>query len=315
MGFMTINFDLASASQDYSSSPAATPRPMSGESELAGWAFSYLVDWGSDVFPDALTPTANAHHIIFDTPSPSNHTSIMRDDYTTSFWTVDGRNPSPWQDWQDIVYEMLDLFGLFAVDDVGPASIDITSPLPWNTTLAPQATVTNFGTVIETFDVTCEIDPGAYSSTETVTDLAAGDSIQVTFTPDFTFAMEDTYTVTVFTELPGDMDTSNDTLVALIATYDPGIAEDGSVTPAVFDFGVSTISRGAVSIRFALPTATKVELTVYDALGRLLETVVSKKFSAGNHSIDVQPDLPAGIYFYNIETGVDNATEKVILVD
>lgn len=201
-------------------------------------------------------------------------------------------------------------------NDVGTVSIDITSPLPWNTTLAPLATVTNFGTVMETFDVTCDIEPGGYSSTENVVDLAPGDSVQVTFTPDFTFAMEDTYTVTVYTELGGDMDTSNDTLVALIATYDPGIAEDGSVIPRDFSFSTPTISRGRANITLALPVATTVELTIYDALGRLRSTLVSGRLSAGEHNIDAQFNLPAGVYFYKLNTDAGNKiTEKFIITN
>jgi hypothetical protein len=210
---------------------------------------------------------------------------------------------------------IVEIGGVPDTNDVGPVSIDITSPLPWNTTLPPQATVKNFGNVMETFDVTCEIDPGGYSSTETVTDLAAGDSIQVTFSPDFTFAMEDTYTVTVYTQLGSDMDTSNDTMMAYIETYDPGIAEDGSL-PEVFSSSVSTISKGLVTIQFALPTATRVELTVYDVLGRMRETLVSDTYSAGTHSVDAELNVPAGVYFYRMETGLGiNTNGKIILVD
>jgi len=208
-----------------------------------------------------------------------------------------------------------DNVGLYMSHDVGPISIDIISPLPWNTTIPPEATVKNFGNVMQTFDVTCEIAPGGYSSTETVTDLAAGASIQVTFTPDFTFATEDTYTVTVYTELGTDMDPMNDTLVAYIETYDPGIAEDGSL-PEVFSSSVSSITNGLVTIQFGLPTRTTVELTVYDALGRMRETLVSDTYSAGTHRVDVQLNVPAGVYFYRMETGLGmNTNGKIILVD
>jgi hypothetical protein len=210
---------------------------------------------------------------------------------------------------------VVEIGGAPDTNDVGPISIDIPANVPWNTTLPPQAHVKNFGNVMETFDVTCEIEPGGYSSTDSVIDLAAGDSIQVTFTPDFTFAMEDTYTVTVYTQLGGDMDPMNDTLMAYIETYDPGVAEDGSV-PEVFSSSVSTISKGLVTIQFALPTATRVELTVYDALGRMRETLVSDTYSAGTHSVDAELNMPAGVYFYRMETGLGIDTNgKIILVD
>jgi hypothetical protein len=317
LAWMTANFDLQSVSQDYGGGFPSGWYWFDGQAEIAADSFQTMDDWGSDFFPDHLTPTANGHRVLRDRANPSYYPAILRNDYTSSFWTVDGRQPSPWAEWQDIVYTMLDLFGVFGgdVNDVRPVSIDITSPLPWNTILPPQATVKNLGTVMETFEVTCEIEPGGYSSTDSVIDLAAGDSIQVTFTPDFTFAMEDTYTVTVYTQLSGDMDTSNDTMVAYIETYDPGIAEGGSL-PEVFSSSVSSITKGLVTIQFGLPTTTTVELTVYDALGRMRETLVSDTYSAGTHSVDVQLNLPAGVYFYRMETGLGIDTNgKIILVD
>jgi hypothetical protein len=108
--------------------------------------------------------------------------------------------------------------------DVSTISIDIDSPLPEGTILSPQATVKNFGDNTETFDVTCEIEGGItiYTSTETATDLVPGDSIQVTFSPDFAFETG-LYTVKVYTQLAGDENPVNDTLEKVIETYDPGI--------------------------------------------------------------------------------------------
>lgn len=206
--------------------------------------------------------------------------------------------------------------GVPDTNDVGPISIDIPSDVPWNTTLPPQAHVKNFGNVMETFEVTCEIEPGGYSSTDSVIDLAAGDSIQVTFTPDFTFAMEDTYTVTVYTELGTDMDTSNDTMVALIATYDPGIAEGDWNVPKDFSFTTPAISSGKTNIEFALPVAAHVDLQVYDAMGRLTTNVFSQKFSAGTHTMTFELNLPAGVYFYKLNTDIgENVVKKSVLID
>jgi hypothetical protein len=112
LSWMTTNFDLQSAVQDYNGASGLIPYPVAGAAELSGLGFSFLVDWGSDVFADALTPTANAHQIIQDVAFPSYYPSIVSNDYTTSFWTVDGRNPNPWVDWEQIVYIMLDNFGV-----------------------------------------------------------------------------------------------------------------------------------------------------------------------------------------------------------
>jgi hypothetical protein len=202
-----------------------------------------------------------------------------------------------------------------AVLNVGPVSIDIDSVVPEGTVLSPQATVTNLGTLTETFDVICEIDPGAYSSTQTITDLASGDSIQVTFSPDFTFATG-TYTVTVYTMLPNDEDPANDTLTKVVETYDPGITEGGSDIPRSFAFNVPTINRSKTYIKLALPKATKVDLLVYDAIGRVSEKIVSDRLPAGNHNLHVDLNLPAGVYFYNLKTGSgENVITKLILLE
>jgi hypothetical protein len=197
--------------------------------------------------------------------------------------------------------------------DVGPLSIDLDTIIPIGAH-SPQATVKNFGANTATsFDVTCEIEPGGYSSTETVTDLEPGDSIQLTFTPDFTFE-ENTYTVTVYTDLSGDEYSDNDTLTKeIVAT---GLTENGDAIPEAFLFRAPTISSRYATIQFALPQATTVDLVVYDVLGRKRGTLVSERLSAGFHSINTEFTFPAGIYFYRMETGVgDEVVQKFILVE
>ena len=198
--------------------------------------------------------------------------------------------------------------------DVGTISLDIADTLPEGTTHWPMATVVNYGPETETFDVACEIEPGGYSSSETVTNLAPNDSIQVTFSPDFTFA-SGSYTVTVYTQLAGDENPANDTLEKVIETYDPGIAEGNSDIPDLFSFEAPTISRGKTEIEFALPVATTVDLMVYDAVGRLSKIIVSRGFSAGIHTLHINLDLPAGVYFYKLRTASsENVIKKFLLI-
>jgi hypothetical protein len=103
--------------------------------------------------------------------------------------------------------------------NVSTTSINMPTYVLSNTTLNPKATIRNLGSFSETFDVTCEIEPGGYSSTETITDLAPGTSVQDTFTPSFQF-MSGSYTVTVYTKLTGDIDTGNDTLEKIVSVDD-----------------------------------------------------------------------------------------------
>ena len=122
--------------------------------------------------------------------------------------------------------------------------------------------------------------------------------------------------MTVYTRLGSDEYLANDTLEKVIETYVPGITEESSLIPKDFRFSASTISRGKAHIELALPKATEVDLLVYDVAGRLTETLVSKRLSAGTHSISVSIDLPAGVYFYNLKTtSGKNMVKKFLIVE
>jgi hypothetical protein len=103
--------------------------------------------------------------------------------------------------------------------DVEPISIDVDSLVPGNTKLLPQATVTNCGPHTETFEVTCEIDPGPYASTDTIIDLVPGDTIPITF-PDTCLFETGSYTVKVYTQLRRDVNIANDTLEMVVLVDD-----------------------------------------------------------------------------------------------
>jgi len=202
---------------------------------------------------------------------------------------------------------------LGAMVDAGAISIDMDTLVPQGSVVTPMATVKNYGTDSADFNVTCEINPGAYSSVGPVTDLAPGESIQVSFSPDFTFD-PGSYTVKVYTQLGGDTNPANDTLVKVVNTYDPGVTEGGSI-PKTFAFRAPTITKGRATIEFSLPASTKVDLLVYDAVGRLSRTLISERFAAGTHRIEANLDLATGVYFYNLKTELGTVTKKFLIVE
>jgi hypothetical protein len=203
-------------------------------------------------------------------------------------------------------------FSTSLIVDVGPASINIDTPLPEGIIIAPVATVTNFGNLTDPFDVSCEIEPGGYSSS-TVAYVEPGDSTRVAFSPDFTFATG-SYTVTVYTAVSSDDNPANDTLVKTIETYVPNVDEENFSIPKKLAFTIPTIClHGKTNAELALPTAAHVIFDVYDALGRPVKTIVSERFSAGTHSIPVTVDLPAGVYFYNLKTDIDETIVRKVL--
>jgi photosystem II stability/assembly factor-like uncharacterized protein len=71
----------------------------------------------------------------------------------------------------------------------------------------------------------------------------------------------------------------------------------------------------ATNIRIELPKTAFVRLVVYDALGRLIETLVSKQLSFGIYSIEWDASAyPSGVYFYRLETNEFIDARKMILV-
>jgi zinc protease len=77
-----------------------------------------------------------------------------------------------------------------------------------------------------------------------------------------------------------------------------------------------TVSRDAVRIEFELFYPQKVDVTVYDAAGRLVKTVGSGQFAARSHSLvwnGRAERSPAGVYFVRLQAGGVSRSEKVIL--
>jgi uncharacterized delta-60 repeat protein len=197
--------------------------------------------------------------------------------------------------------------------DVGTISIDIQDTVPEDTTLNPQATVKNLSTMSATFDVTCMINPGAYTSSYMVTDLASGDSIQVTFPDAFMFG-SGSYTVTVYTQLENDGNHDNDTLEKVIETYDPGISEGSSAFPQSFSFFLKTNpAKGKVVFNLLLPEASPIILTIYDVTGKIIDKLSESK-SAGYYQIPWDSKMASGVYFYKFESSWEIEVGKFILV-
>jgi hypothetical protein len=79
----------------------------------------------------------------------------------------------------------------------------------------------------------------------------------------------------------------------------------------------------STTISFSLPSASFVSIIVYDALGRVMSTVVSEELSAGTYSRQWNcADLPSGVYFYRLQARLTSGgqagsyieTKKLILL-
>jgi hypothetical protein len=73
--------------------------------------------------------------------------------------------------------------------------------------------------------------------------------------------------------------------------------------------------REETNVRFALPEATHVRLTIYDMLGRQVHVPVDEKMPAGTHTVPFEAGaLSSGTYVYRLVTEQQQATGKMVLI-
>jgi hypothetical protein len=72
--------------------------------------------------------------------------------------------------------------------------------------------------------------------------------------------------------------------------------------------------RNETMIRFNLARNSHATLTVYDASGRTVATLVDEELAAGNHAPEWKADVPSGIYFYRLQTGDFADMKKMVVV-
>jgi hypothetical protein len=68
-------------------------------------------------------------------------------------------------------------------------------------------------------------------------------------------------------------------------------------------------------IKFQIPKSGFVNLTVFDVLGKEVQTLVNQQLSPGTYSVDFDGStLPSGIYYYRLESGSFTETKKMVLI-
>ncbi|MAT38335.1 MAG: hypothetical protein CL946_01890 [Ectothiorhodospiraceae bacterium] len=72
----------------------------------------------------------------------------------------------------------------------------------------------------------------------------------------------------------------------------------------------------STTIQYSLPSTDFVTLTIYNALGRIITTLVDDRVEAGTHTATWSPgDLPPGMYFYVLRTSSEIRTGKTVLLE
>lgn len=71
----------------------------------------------------------------------------------------------------------------------------------------------------------------------------------------------------------------------------------------------------STTIKFALPTASNVKITIYNTIGKEVATLVNGTMEAGTHSaIWNASNNASGMYFFKLEAGNFTATKKMMLI-
>lgn len=71
----------------------------------------------------------------------------------------------------------------------------------------------------------------------------------------------------------------------------------------------------ATTLSFTLPVSARAEISIYDATGRLIESLAGASFEAGTHQISFNAShLPTGIYLARLSANDVSATVKLLLI-
>jgi len=93
-------------------------------------------------------------------------------------------------------------------------------------------------------------------------------------------------------------------------------AQGGSLTATCILFQNSpNPCREFTTVNYQLPMSGYTTLTIYDATGRVVETLVDAKLAAGSHQATWETnEVPSGVYFYKLTSGSVSATRKVLIL-
>jgi len=95
-----------------------------------------------------------------------------------------------------------------------------------------------------------------------------------------------------------------------------GIEKDGRLVPTQFALSQNYPNpfNPATTISFELPTASRVSLRVFNALGQEVAVLVDEEKKPGVYEVRWNTNLPSGIYFYRLQAGDYLKTMKMALV-
>lgn len=105
---------------------------------------------------------------------------------------------------------------------------------------------------------------------------------------------------------------------ACLWVLEEGVRVDqNSVVPTDFELAQNYPNpfNPTTEIQFNLKTRLHTNLTVYNAQGQVIETLVDEVLNIGEHRVTFNAaGLPTGVYFYKIQSGENNSVRKMLLM-
>jgi len=95
------------------------------------------------------------------------------------------------------------------------------------------------------------------------------------------------------------------------------VDEETPTVPASYNLGQNYPNpfNPSTTIEYSLSAASKVKLTIYNALGHEVATLVNGKVAAGSHTVTWNAaNVPSGLYFYKLEAENFSQTRKMVLM-
>ena len=97
----------------------------------------------------------------------------------------------------------------------------------------------------------------------------------------------------------------------------PDAIEEITKTPVEFDLAQNYPNpfNPMTKIQFSILKRAHTDVTVYDAMGKIIEILVDKELDAGKYNFTFSAaGLPSGVYFYKIQSGGIDQVRKMILM-
>jgi hypothetical protein len=113
-----------------------------------------------------------------------------------------------------------------------------------------------------------------------------------------------------------DVESTNDAILIIVESESALAVKDKSeaVTTYALHQNYPNPFNPTTTITFDLPAAEHVTLSVYNLLGRKVDTLVNQRLAPGAHQVVFDAaNLPSGTYYYTIEAGEFKTTKTMVL--